>query len=71
VSLPILGVGGVTTADDALQYLLAGASIVGIGTAALADPRQPERIVEGLRHWCATRGVARLADIIGTVEWPS
>ncbi len=71
VSLPILGLGGVTNADDALQYIMAGASIVGIGTAALADPRQPERIVDGLRHWCATHNVARLSDIVGTLEWPS
>ncbi len=45
---PIIGVGGVCTADDARQYLEAGARLVGIGTAALADPRLPERVVRNL-----------------------
>lgn len=70
VSLPILGVGGVTSADDALQYLMAGATLVGVGTAALADPRQPERIVAGLGEWCAREGVSRLSEIVGCLQWP-
>ena len=47
-SLPVIGVGGVRTADDARQYLRAGAVLVGIGTAALADPRVPERVIRDL-----------------------
>jgi dihydroorotate dehydrogenase (NAD+) catalytic subunit len=46
--LPVIGVGGIRSADDARQYLRAGASLVAIGTAALADPRLPERVVRGL-----------------------
>jgi dihydroorotate dehydrogenase (NAD+) catalytic subunit len=46
--IPVIGVGGIRTAEDARQYLLAGASLVAIGTAALADPRLPERIVRAL-----------------------
>lgn len=51
--VPIIGVGGVRTADDARQYLEAGAQLVGIGTAALADPRVPERVVRNLggKQW--------------------
>jgi dihydroorotate dehydrogenase (NAD+) catalytic subunit len=71
VDLPILGVGGVTSAEDALQYLMAGATLVGVGTAALADPRQPERIVDGLGEWCARQGVSRLSDVIGSLQWPT
>lgn len=71
VSLPILGVGGVTTADDALQYLMAGATIVGVGTAALADPRQPGRIADGLASWCSREGVKRITEIIGSLRWPA
>lgn len=48
--LPVIGIGGVTTAADARQYLAAGASLVGIGTAGLADPRVPERVIEGLER---------------------
>ena len=70
VNLPIIGVGGVSTARDALQYIVAGASLVGVGTAALRDPRQPERIVEGLTDWCTTHGVDSLAEMRGTVQWP-
>ena len=70
VGLPILGIGGVTTAADALQYLIAGASLVGVGTAALRDPRAPERLVRELERWCRSHGAARITDLIGTLEWP-
>ena len=68
VTVPLFGIGGVSTAEDALQYLMAGATLVGIGTAMLRDPRTPERVVEGLAQWCDRHGVARLSDIIGTLE---
>lgn len=71
LSVPILGIGGVATADDALQYLIAGASLVGVGTAMLRDPRVPEQIVRDLSRWCSRSGVARIADIVGTLEVPS
>jgi dihydroorotate dehydrogenase (NAD+) catalytic subunit len=71
VSLPILGLGGVTSASDALQYILAGASLVGVGTAALRDPRAPERIVRDLAAWCRRNDVKRLQDLSGTLEWPA
>lgn len=69
--LPIIGLGGVRSADDALQYLFAGASLVGVGTASMQDPRAPERIARGLDAWAAREGVGSLSDVIGTVEWPS
>lgn len=70
-NVPVIGAGGVSTADHALQLILAGASLVALGTATMADPHAAERIIEGLEHWCSAHGVARLADIRGTVEWPS
>ena len=70
VAVPLLGIGGVTSATDALQYILAGASLVGIGTAMLRDPRAPERLVRDLAAWCRANGVARLADLAGTVRMP-
>ncbi|GJG88369.1 dihydroorotate dehydrogenase B (NAD(+)), catalytic subunit [Gemmatimonadetes bacterium T265] len=69
--LPIIGLGGVRTADDALQYLVAGASLVGVGTASMQDPRAPERIARGLDAWVAREGVRSLSDVVGTLEWPS
>ena len=71
VRVPLLGVGGVSSATDALQYLIAGASLVGIGTAAMRDPRVPERVVHDLARWCDAHGVRSLGELIGTLEWPS
>ena len=71
VRVPVIGVGGIATADDIVQYLLAGASLVGVGTAALADPRVPERLVRDLARWCARHGVKSLTDVIGRLEWPA
>jgi dihydroorotate dehydrogenase (NAD+) catalytic subunit len=69
-TVPILGLGGVSTADHALQYLMAGATLVGVGTAGMRDPRAPERIVRGLARWC-DRERTPLSDIIGTLQWPT
>ena len=67
---PIIGVGGIASATDALQYLIAGASAVGIGTAALRDPRLPERLVTELGAWCAAHGVDSIDSLRGSLEWP-
>lgn len=69
VTVPIIGLGGVGSAEHALQYLLAGASLVAVGTAALADPGVPEKIVRELEAWCARHDVKRLVEIVGTLEW--
>ncbi|MDQ8145221.1 MAG: dihydroorotate dehydrogenase [Gemmatimonadota bacterium] len=71
VSVPIIGAGGVQHATDVLQYLMAGASAVAIGTAGLADPKLPGRVIRDLGAWAERHGIARLADLIGTLEWPS
>jgi dihydroorotate dehydrogenase (NAD+) catalytic subunit len=71
VSVPIMGAGGISTVDDVVQYLLAGATLVAIGTAALRDPRRPERLVRGLARWCRAHGVSRLGDLVGRLEWNS
>lgn len=71
VTVPLFGIGGVSSAHDALQYLIAGASLVGIGTAMLRDPRAPERVVRGLAEWCDANDVGRIADIIGSLEVPT
>lgn len=67
---PIIGVGGIGSANDALQYLIAGATAVAIGTAALQDPRLPERVVGDLAAWCARHGVASLSEVRGSLQWP-
>jgi dihydroorotate dehydrogenase (NAD+) catalytic subunit len=69
--VPIIGIGGITSVDALLQYVIAGASLVAIGTGALRDPRLPERIVGELDRWCLDHGVRSLSEITGTLEWPS
>lgn len=69
--VPVIGTGGVSTADHALQLILAGASLVALGTASMADPRAAERIVRDLARWCEAHDVSRLADIRGALEWPA
>jgi dihydroorotate dehydrogenase (NAD+) catalytic subunit len=71
VRVPIIGVGGISTATDALQYILAGASLIGVGTAAMRDPRRPERILRDLDRWCAKHGVRAIHELVGALEWPS
>lgn len=68
--VPLVGVGGVRSAEDVVQYLLAGASLVGVGTAAMRDPRAPERIVAGLCRWCEREGTT-VRELIGALEWPA
>lgn len=70
VRLPIIGVGGVSSGVDALQYIIAGASLVGIGTAALRDPRAPERVVAELDTWCRRHNVTNVSELVGALEWP-
>lgn len=71
VGVPVMGIGGVSRAEHVLQYLLAGASLVGIGTAAMQHPRLPERLVRDLDRWRDRHGVERLSDLVGALEWPS
>jgi dihydroorotate dehydrogenase (NAD+) catalytic subunit len=67
VTIPIIGLGGITTPEDAVEFLLAGATAVQIGTASYADPRATERIATGLEQWCARHHVARVADLTGAL----
>ena len=69
VDVPIVGIGGISRGTDAIQYLLAGASLVGMGTAALRDPRAPERVVRELDSWCRAHDVTKLRDLTGALEW--
>jgi len=71
VSVPVMGLGGVASGADALQYVMAGATLVGVGTAALRDPRAPARIVDEMARWLRAHGVSSIADLRGTLEWPS
>jgi len=68
VSVPVIGMGGISSTDDALQYLLAGASAVQIGTANFVDPKAPRSILEGIRAYCAEQGLGSVNDIRGLFD---
>ncbi len=70
VTIPILGMGGIVTAEDAVEFMLAGATAVQVGTASYADPRATERLVKGLEGWCRGHSVERVASLTGAVEIP-
>jgi dihydroorotate dehydrogenase (NAD+) catalytic subunit len=70
VSIPIIGMGGITTPEDAVEFLLAGATAVQVGTASFADPRAVERISHGLESWCRSHNVARVSSLTGALEIP-
>jgi dihydroorotate dehydrogenase (NAD+) catalytic subunit len=65
VSIPVIGMGGISTAADVAEFMLAGATAVQIGTASYWDPCATEKIVDELQRWCADHEIGRLADLIG------
>jgi dihydroorotate dehydrogenase (NAD+) catalytic subunit len=66
--LPIVGVGGAADGTDVVEFLLAGASAVEVGTATFADPRAPRRILKEFSQWCDRHGVADVAELIGAAH---
>jgi dihydroorotate dehydrogenase (NAD+) catalytic subunit len=65
VRIPILGQGGIETARDALEFILAGATAVSIGTGNFTDPRAPLHVADGIRTYLAERGYTALSEIVG------
>lgn len=63
--VPVLGLGGISSAEDALEFIMAGASAVSIGAMTMADPAAPFRILADLNDWCDLNGVVSLHDITG------
>jgi dihydroorotate dehydrogenase (NAD+) catalytic subunit len=61
----VVGLGGITRAEDAVEFMLAGATAVQVGTASYADPRAVENIANGLRKWCAENEVGSVAGLTG------
>ncbi len=68
VQIPIIGMGGISTATDVIEFMLAGASAVQVGTASYWDPRATEKIVTELARWCAEHGVERIAELTGSMQ---
>jgi dihydroorotate dehydrogenase (NAD+) catalytic subunit len=68
VRIPVIGMGGISTPADVIEFMLAGATAVQIGTASYWDPCATEKIVDGLDRWCSDHAVTRIADLIGGIQ---
>ena len=67
VSIPVIGMGGISTAADVVEFMLAGATAVEVGTASFWDPCATEKIVDELERWCVERRIERIAELTGGV----
>ena len=68
VGIPVVGMGGISTAEDAIEMMMAGASAVQVGAAIFTDPYAPLKIIEGMNSWLDEQGIAAASDIVGTVQ---
>jgi dihydroorotate dehydrogenase (NAD+) catalytic subunit len=68
VSIPVIGIGGITTAGDAIEFLLAGATAIQVGTANFYEPSAPEQIIQGMKEYLHQQGEHCIRDIIGTLQ---
>jgi len=70
VSIPVIGMGGIVTAEDAVEFMLAGATAVQVGTASYADPRATQRLAKDLESWCRSHQIERVSSLTGALEIP-
>jgi dihydroorotate dehydrogenase (NAD+) catalytic subunit len=68
VRIPVIGMGGIMTGRDALEFLLVGARAVEVGTANMADPEASVRVIDEMSDYCRRNGLARVADIVGRLQ---
>lgn len=68
VRIPVIGMGGIVDARDALEFLVAGASCVQVGTASFMRPDAPMKVASGIADWCVARGITRIGDLVRSVR---
>ena len=68
VKIPVIGMGGITCAEDAIEFLMAGATAVQVGTANFTDPLAMPKIIQGLNDWCDRHGVENVSELTGTLQ---
>jgi len=71
VKIPVIGLGGIATGEDAAEFLVAGASAVQVGTATFWDPRSPARVAGELGRFLKDQGIQNVREIVGTLRWPT
>lgn len=67
VKIPVVGMGGIVRADDGIEFMMAGATAVEVGTASYADPRAVENIASGMKKWCASHQVEKVRSLTGSI----
>ena len=67
-SIPILGMGGIWSARDALEFMVCGATAVQVGTANFVKPGTAAQVVRGMAEWCDARGIERVGELVGTLR---
>ena len=67
LGLPLVGIGGIMTATDAIEFFMVGASAVEIGTANLIDPTASIKVAEGIRQYCADKGIKNISELVGVM----
>ena len=67
VKIPVIGMGGIVTAEDAIEFLMAGATAVEVGTQNFTDPLACPKIIRGIESWCDTHQIKRVSELIGTL----
>ncbi len=68
IDVPVIGIGGIASAADALEFILAGAGAVAVGTAVFMDPQSPIKIIEGIEEYLTKNGYDKISDIVGALE---
>jgi len=68
VDIPIIGMGGISTAEDAVEFLLAGATAVAVGTANFVNPCAALEVVEGIADYCTRNGFSDVRELVGAVQ---
>lgn len=68
IKIPIIGMGGIYKPEDALEFVIAGATGVAVGTANFTDPSTAVRVIEGMEKWMAAKGIGSIAELRGTVQ---
>jgi len=66
--VPVMGIGGIATAHDALEFIVAGASAVQVGTASFANPNAGVEVATGIQAYCDERGIDRVASLVGSLQ---
>jgi dihydroorotate dehydrogenase (NAD+) catalytic subunit len=68
VGVPVVGMGGIRTGEDGVEFLLAGATAIAVGTSNFVDPTASIRVIDGVVEYCRRHGVARVSDLVGALE---